>query len=167
MILVIVGTEKFQFDRLLNAIDCGIQIGSIRQSVFAQVGKSDYKPSLFPNKDFLSFEEMVKFIQKAKIVVMHAGVGSTLLCLSLSKIPILFPRYKHLGEHLDNHQVEFTKRMEKENKVLVAYEEKELIHKIRNYNILVKKLKSSSAQFNKDNMIAHLKRIIEDTSDRV
>ena len=64
MILVIVGSQKFQFNRLLMKIDELIDKGVIKEKVFAQVGYSDYIPRNFEYKKFLDREEMANIIDK-------------------------------------------------------------------------------------------------------
>jgi UDP-N-acetylglucosamine transferase subunit ALG13 len=159
MIFVSVGTEKFSFDRLLRTIDKGLENKEINQKVFAQIGVSKYKPQLFAYKDFIDFSEMTEFIQKANIIVTHAGVGSTILSCILHRIPIIVPRYVNLGEHLDDHQVEFAKRMEGEEKILAAYDERDIIYKIKNYNHLIGRLKSARSYSNKDSLVNYLRQI--------
>ena len=43
MIFVTTGSQKFQFNRLLQKIDLLIEEGMIREEVFAQIGVSDYQ----------------------------------------------------------------------------------------------------------------------------
>ena len=163
MIFVMVGTEKFPFDRLFKAIDNGIKTGRIKQKVFAQTGPSAYIPLSFDyTTELLPFDELVEFIQRSDIVVAHAGVGSTLLCLSMGKIPILFPRYGRLGEHFDDHQVELARQMERESKVLCAYNEEDLLYKISSYKDLASQLKKSDSgsNSNKKDLIDYLRKII-------
>lgn len=162
MIFVTVGTERFQFDRLLEAIDQGIRLREIDEPVFAQTGNSNYVPELFKHHTFLPFDEMVESIKKADIVVAHAGVGSVLLCLSLDKIPIAFPRLMKLGEHLDDHQLEFTRRMETQKKILAAYDEQDLLNKIKNYENLINKLNNQNSSSSRKNLLSFLKSIIEE-----
>ena len=45
MIFVTTGSQKFQFNRLLQKIDRLIEEGVIQEEVFAQVGESDYRPA--------------------------------------------------------------------------------------------------------------------------
>ena len=142
MIFVSVGTEKFQFNRLLACIDTGIENNEINDTVFAQIGCSDYRPKNYQYKDYVSYEEMVKNIKSADIVVIHAGVGSVILALELGKIPIIFPRLCQKHEHLDDHQLEFSRKIQIVNKVIVAYDEEELIKAILNYQDLVNEIRS-------------------------
>ncbi|RLD98861.1 MAG: hypothetical protein DRI92_03255 [Aquificota bacterium] len=141
MIFVTVGTEKFPFNRLIKAVDLAVGEGRIRDRVFIQMGNSSYVPQFVEYRDFLEFEEMMGMIRRADVVVSHAGIGSFLLCLHLGKVPILFPRRAHLGEHLDDHQMDFVKGVEKLGRALVAYDEKELLQEIERYPRLVTRLK--------------------------
>lgn len=143
MIFVTVGTEKFPFDRLLQTLEEALRSGGIKEELFAQTGSCRFKPSVFPSKDFIRFDEMRDYIIKADIIVAHAGVGTALLCLTLGKIPILVPRRAKLGEHLDDHQLEFAAKMEVSRAAIVAYTCEELIQKILGYRDLAAKLNSS------------------------
>lgn len=159
MIFVTVGTEKFSFDRLLKTIDENIEGGDIADEVFGQIGSSTYIPRFFEHRKFMPFNQMVDYIKKADIIVTHAGVGSSLLCRSLGKVPILFPRLAEKGEHLDDHQLEFSMQMEKEKKMLVAHDEKELLTAILNYKSLTGELVSFSDDA-KTNLVGYLSKVI-------
>ena len=92
MIFVTVGTERFPFDRLVRVMDEAVGLGRIRDEVFIQRGNSGYIPKYVDHTDYLDFPKMEEIVEKANIIVSHAGVGSTLLFLELRRIPILFPR---------------------------------------------------------------------------
>lgn len=139
MIFVTLGTDKYQFNRLLSIIDTAVLNKKITQPVFAQIGESDYKPVHFPFKEYLSFKELSNYIKDSCVVIMHAGVGSTLLSLSLGKPPILFPRQKCFGEHVDDHQLEFVQKIGQRVKCLVANNEEELLWAIREYDAFLHK----------------------------
>lgn len=158
MIFITVGTEKFQFDRLMKIVDEAVSTRKIRQEIFAQTGKCNYKPKSFAYKEFIDFNEMALNIKKAEIVVSHAGVGSVILSLSLGKIPIIFPRRYDLGEHLDNHQMEFAKKIEAIQKAVVAYNGDEMIYKINNYYKILADLKPKSEN-TKDKLVAYLREL--------
>ena len=44
MIFITLGSQKFQFDRLLKEVDRLIADGVIQEKVFAQIGASEYLP---------------------------------------------------------------------------------------------------------------------------
>ncbi len=60
VIFVTVGSQKFQFDRLLKEIDRLIDEGIIKEEVFAQTGCSNYIPKNFAYKNFINREEFKK-----------------------------------------------------------------------------------------------------------
>ena len=76
MIFVTVGSQKFQFNRLLEEIDNLIEKGVINEPVFAQKGYCDYVPKKYEYKDFLTREEFKEIIGKSSIVVTHGGTGA-------------------------------------------------------------------------------------------
>ena len=55
MIFITVGSQKFQFNRLLKQVDMLIDKGIIKKEVFAQIGSSDYKPHNYKYKDFRKY----------------------------------------------------------------------------------------------------------------
>ena len=93
MIFVTLGSQKFQFNRLLQAIDRQIESGEITESVFAQTGWSDYKPVHYA---------------KADVVIAHGGTGAIVGALKAGKKVIAVPRLAKYGEHVDDHQEQIT-----------------------------------------------------------
>lgn len=106
MILVTVGTQKFQMDRLIKAIDEIAYSGMIDENFFIQSGHSTYIPEHCDFAAFLSKEEIEEKVDRCSIVVCHAGVGSILMGLKKQKKVIVIPRMERFGEHVDDHQVE-------------------------------------------------------------
>ena len=47
MIFITLGSQKFQFNRLLRAVDELIEKGVIDDTVFAQIGYSDYEQTQY------------------------------------------------------------------------------------------------------------------------
>lgn len=139
-VFVTVGFESHPFDRLLRAIDGGLKRGLIAGDIFVQAGHSRYQVQYCESKRFLDYDEIMARLREADIVVCHAGVGTTLLCLGLGKIPIIFPRQSGYHEHVDDHQIQFAQKMEKLGKALVAYDENDLQSKISRYRILTERL---------------------------
>jgi len=131
MIFIILGSTHFVFDRLVKKVDYLVGNKKINDSVFIQLGSSLYEPIHCRWKRFLSFEEMCNKIEKAELVISHAGAGATLLCLNLGKRPILIPRRKKLKEVVDDHQVIFAERMEKLGYAKVASDINDLEHLVQ------------------------------------
>ena len=110
MIFVTVGTHEQQFNRLIKKIDQLKKDGKIKDEVFIQTGFSDYIPENCSWEKFLSYEEMIQKIKDAKIVITHGGPSSFIIPLQYGKTPIVIPRMRKYGEHVNEHQVDFCKR---------------------------------------------------------
>lgn len=108
MIFVTLGSQKFQFNRLLKELDKLVNEGEITEEIFAQIGYSDYKPQNYKYKEFLDREEFCKVMQKADKVITHGGTGAIIGAVKSGKKVIAMPRLKQFNEHVDDHQVEIT-----------------------------------------------------------
>lgn len=162
MIFITVGGEKFQFNRLFAVMDNDIKSGAITDEVFAQIGVSEYAPKFFKYKRYMPFDEVLKFVRESDIVISHAGVGTVILCLKEGEIPIVLPREENFKEHVDDHQVEFAKKMEEEGKILLAKDEKDVLDKIKNYKKLISKMKPYKISDSSDKLVSYLKTIVEE-----
>ena len=92
MIFITVGSQKFQFNRLLKEIDRLIENKVINEEVFAQVGASDYKPVNYEYKDFITQDEFKEYMEIASLVITHAGTGAIITALKNDKKVIAIPR---------------------------------------------------------------------------
>jgi UDP-N-acetylglucosamine transferase subunit ALG13 len=138
VIFLTVGTHEQPFDRLIKEIDTLKGENKIKENVFMQIGYSNYKPKFCEYSKMLKYPDMNKYIRDSTIVITHGGPGSIMLPLSVNKIPIVVPRQYRYNEHVDNHQVLFTNRLEKEKKIIAVYEMESLLYTINNYNQLIK-----------------------------
>lgn len=126
MIYVTVGTQKFQFNRLLKTIDRLISDDVIREDVFAQTGYSDYKPFNYKTESFLSREKFDSYMEKCDILITHGGVATIITGLKYEKPVIVFPRLAKFGEHVDNHQIQIAKIFSGQNFVMMCGENDKL-----------------------------------------
>ena len=120
MIFVTVGTHEQQFNRLVQEMDRLKKENLITEQVIIQTGYSTYKPLYCEYVEFIKFTDMEEYIKKARIVITHGGPASFLSVLEQKKVPIVVPRQSDYGEHVNNHQLDFAKKI-----------------KSRGYNILV------------------------------
>ncbi|MCP4220671.1 MAG: multidrug MFS transporter [bacterium] len=145
MIFLTVGTHEQPFDRAVEAVDALKGKGKITTDVFIQTGYSAYKPRHCQYADFIGFDKMMELMEKAELVITHGGTGSIMLVLYHKKIPLVIPRQKQYGEHIDNHQVHFCKLMESKKKILPAYEVDDLESIIENHKALASELQAHTA----------------------
>ena len=164
MIFITVGTHEQPFDRLLKWIDEMIEDKQIKGEVIVQKGYTEYEPKNYKADKLIPYEKMQENIEKAKIVITHGGPASFIAPLSVGKIPIVVPRKKEFNEHVNNHQLDFSKEVEKRMKNIIVVETKdELIDAIVNYKQKVKELSNSNSSNNKEfneKLIKEIEKII-------
>ena len=112
-IFITLGSQKFQFNRLLKAVDELCEKGTIMaEDVFAQIGCSDYLPQNFSYKKFLNRDEFSTEMGKADIVITHGGTGAIIGAVKKGKKVIAVPRLAKYGEHVDDHQLQLIKQFD-------------------------------------------------------
>ena len=120
MIFVTVGTHEQQFDRLVRCVDRLKAEGKITEEVMIQTGFSSYEPKACRWSKLCSYQEMNEYMDQARIVITHGGPSSIMMALQRGKIPIVVPRQKQYEEHVNDHQVEFSRFIEE--KLITSYE---------------------------------------------
>ncbi len=107
MIFITLGTQRFQFDRVLKEIDKLIENGKInKENIQVQCVYSEYEPKNFKTFKLKPQDEIDKITDEADIIITHSGTGSIINSLKKQKKIIIIPRLKEYGEHVDNHQME-------------------------------------------------------------
>lgn len=111
MIFVTVGTHKQPFNRLIEEIDNLKKEGLLLDEVFIQTGFSTYEPKYCKWESMLLYAEMEEYLTISDIIVTHGGPATFMGVLSKGKVPIVVPRLERFGEHVNDHQLEFVKRI--------------------------------------------------------
>lgn len=106
MIFVCVGSREYQFDRLLIKLDQLFKDGAITDTIFAQIGQSNYLPKYYEYKRFVSVDEFKKYQNDADLIISHGGTGALIGALKMGKQVISVPRLAKYGEHIDDHQTQ-------------------------------------------------------------
>lgn len=128
MIFVTVGAQM-PFDRLVKTVDEWARAGR-HDDVFAQIGRSDYRPSAIRWTHFLNPDEFKFRCENASVIVSHAGTGSLITALTLGKPILVMPRRASLRETRSDHQVATSEKFSRFDSVAVAWDEKELYTKL-------------------------------------
>lgn len=157
MIFVTLGSQKFQFNRMLIEIDKLIDKGKITEEVFAQIGASDYKPKNFKYSDFLTQDEFKNYMKNADLVITHAGTGAIVTALKNDKLVIAIPRLAKYGEHVDDHQVQLIDEFKELNFIEPVYEIEQLFMALE----LIKKNKYNKYTSNTKTIINDIEKFIE------
>jgi len=157
MIFVAVGTQM-HFDRLVAAVD--EWAGSINnEEVFAQVGPSLYQASNIQTRPFITPEEFRKYVEQARFIVSHAGMGTILTALELGKRVAVMPRRSDLGEHRNDHQLATAKYFGDQGRVVVTHDRTELFEKLAQWSDaeMVEPVSATASPL----LIATIRRFIE------
>jgi exopolysaccharide biosynthesis glucuronosyltransferase PssE len=106
VIFVTLGTHEQPFERALD----GLAELHLQDELVIQHGhtpRRDEPPATWI--DFGSYDELLGLLRNARAVVCHAGVGTILSSLGVGKCPVVIPRLKRFGEHVDDHQLQITR----------------------------------------------------------
>jgi UDP-N-acetylglucosamine transferase subunit ALG13 len=125
MILLTVGTLA-PFDRLVKAVDELVGAGAIREAVFAQIGRSTYRPVHFEAVPSLPKHDFEARVRESSTMIGHAGMGSIMLALEHGRPLLVMPRLHVHGEHVNDHQVGTARKFAESGHVLAAMAVEEL-----------------------------------------
>lgn len=155
MIFVTVGTHEQPFNRLIECVDNLKKNKTITEDIIIQTGYSTYEPKYCSSRRFFSYEEIRRLTNEARIVITHGGPSSFMLPLQIGKKPIVVPRRHQFNEHVNDHQVSFTRAVANRMGMIILVEDiNNLGDVIANYkNICEKKdnvLRFNNKQFNEE-----------------
>lgn len=160
MIFVTVGTTEFSFDRLLQAVDKAMVDLDKNEELIVQKGLSNYQFNYKNTKAFgeKPFAKLIDYLKKGRVVITHGGPGTIFLSLKYANcLPLIIPRLKRFGEHIDNHQWYFAKFLKNKNLGEVILDQRHLSEKIKVYLVKPKKKeKINHSGFKKDNLVKNL-----------
>jgi UDP-N-acetylglucosamine transferase subunit ALG13 len=110
LVLITVGGDQHPFDRLMDWVEawladerdrvrCVVQHGHARPPVGAEA------------YDFLDHDTLLSYMDAARAVVSSGGPATLSEAARLGHRPVTVPRRSDLGEHVDDHQHVFTRRL--------------------------------------------------------
>jgi UDP-N-acetylglucosamine transferase subunit ALG13 len=128
LIFVTVGNATQGFRRLLDEVERLATDGLFGpEPVLIQSGNApDFKSRRAEVRPFLPMDEFMRRLKEADLIISHGGCGTLLSAVRLGKIPVVMPRRKKYGEHVNDHQVQLTEALAAEGLVVPAYEPEDL-----------------------------------------
>lgn len=123
MIIVTVGMQ-LGFDRLIEAMDA--LAPNLDMEVIAQTGKGTYQPRNMKALASIAPAQFEDMVQRSRLIVSHAGIGTVLTAQRFKKPILLFPRRFDHSEHRNDHQVATARHLKGRSGLLVAMDETEL-----------------------------------------
>lgn len=141
MIFVTVGTHEQQFNRLVEYMDRWASEND--EEVVIQTGFSTYEPKKATWSKLYPYDQVLEFVEKARIVITHGGPSSFIMPLQIGKIPIVVPRRHDFDEHVNDHQVAFSKAVaERQGNIIVVEGVEKLGDTLERYEEIVKKMQN-------------------------
>jgi UDP-N-acetylglucosamine transferase subunit ALG13 len=119
-IVVTVGTDHHPFDRLIGWTNEWLRRHPEQiQAVFVQSGAASVVPAC-PGSRFLDVGHLNTLLDAADVIVCHGGPASISGAWTRGQLPIVVPRMPQLGEHVDDHQVDFCRKVAELGRVRLA-----------------------------------------------
>lgn len=101
--VVTVGTiAPYGFRRLLERL---VRVLPVDAEVLWQTGETDVRGLGIDGRRLVPADELGDAMVKADVVIGHAGTGTALTAFEHGVCPVLVPRRRIHGEHIDDHQV--------------------------------------------------------------
>lgn len=132
MIFVTIGTQ-IAFDRLIRIVD--ELAGMTNETFVVQALNGDYIPKNFEVLNFIAPDEFNRFVEDARLIISHAGIGSILSAFDYAKPVIIFPRLASLKEHRNDHQMATAMAINEKGYAYVAYDKKQLKDLLSSVNL--------------------------------
>jgi UDP-N-acetylglucosamine transferase subunit ALG13 len=127
VIFVTVGTHARGFDRLLGALGPLAEMDEL----VVQHGNGPPPVDAAVAVRFMRARDVVSYAERARAVVTHAGVGSFLVAWRAGHVPVVVPRLRSLGEHVDDHQGELVRALEGHGQVIAVWDVANLAAAVR------------------------------------
>ncbi len=118
-VVITIGTLDFSFQRLLDRLK---SILPAQVDVVVQAGPDSSRVN-WPGarvEAMMAPDELGRLMEQADVVVTHAGIGSALMAFEAGKSPVLVPRMKNHGEHVDDHQTQIARQFAERGLAVMA-----------------------------------------------
>lgn len=122
--LVLVGNAKQPFHRLLDTVKNVAP--TLPQPIIVQHGNTPFHAGGCESHAFLDREGLVELMCGSKLIICHAGAGCVIDALSSGHVPLIMPRRRALGEHIDDHQLEFAQMLHEVGKAVVVEDARDM-----------------------------------------
>lgn len=146
MIFVTVGNAVQGFDRLMEAVERANREGILGEEVVVQYGHSTVAPRGCRSIPFLTRDEFRTLIEDASLIITHAGAGTIGQCFKAGKKPLVVPRRKAYGEHVNDHQIELVRELESQGRVYAVHDLRSLPDIVRMARALGTRQSASGAE---------------------
>lgn len=118
MVFITLGTQGNQFTRCLQMVEELIQTLHPEHEFIAQIGNTKFDSYTIKCLDYVSESDFKEYIDKADVIISHAGSGALFSAIQKHKKCIAVARLKKYNEMLNDHQTELVRKLTSEGYIL-------------------------------------------------
>jgi UDP-N-acetylglucosamine transferase subunit ALG13 len=165
-VVVIVGTDRHPFDRLISWTNEFVeQHPENTEGFFIQWGTTSARPAC-PGARFLEVGELADLLDQADVIVCHGGPGTIAEAWARGRMPIVVPRLARLGEHVDDHQAEFCERFAALGRIALARTLPDFTRLLTEAAAEPTRFRATGSNSEADQAVARLGELIEELVSR-
>ena len=157
MIIILLGTQKYSFHRLLEEVQKCVENGTIKEEIIVQAGGTEFSSKEMKMFTLIAQDELEKLMEKADIIITHGGVGSIVNGVKLGKKVIAVPRLKKHGEVANDHQIQIIETFAKEEFIIGLKDVSELEEALKG----IENFKPKALESNTENIINIIRDFID------
>lgn len=157
MILVLLGTQKNSFHRLLEEVQKCIDEGTIKDKVVVQAGSTKFESDDMEIFNLIEQNKFNELIEQANIIITHGGVGSIVTAVKLGKKVIAVPRLRKYGEHVNDHQIQIVETFSKQGFIKGIKDVSELKETLKNIDTFT----PNKLESNTENIVKIIENFIQ------
>lgn len=101
------------------------------EEIIAQSFDGEYTPANFTTERFIDPERFEEIMNRARIIIAHAGIGSIMSAMKRGKPLVVVARRADLGEHRNDHQIATAESLARTSNLCVAANASELLDAVR------------------------------------
>lgn len=133
MILATLGTHGQPMARIVGPLEEIARSLPHLAPFHAQLGSTP-RPIGWAARSLIPHDELSRLIETADIVITHGGPATIAQARAAGKVPIVVPRKRAAGEHVDDHQLHYGRRLSAAGEVILVEDEAMLSDTIANYH---------------------------------
>ena len=114
-VFVAVGTDHHPFPRLMDWVRGWADVRP-EPRLLVQSGNTPPPPNV-DSRDYLDYDDVMETMRRSLGVVCHGGPATIIEVRRCGLMPIVVPRRAGLGEHVNDHQWLFSRRLAEEGEV--------------------------------------------------
>lgn len=127
-VVVTVGTDHHPFNRIIGWVNDWLAAHPDQVAdFFVQSGSASAVPACRA-KQSLDSDELEAVLDSADVIVAHGGPATIAAAWARGVRPIVVPRLPGLGEHVDDHQVTFCRKLAELGRISLAQTSAEFSH---------------------------------------